>query len=95
MLLPYITTINKTVLEHYFAWTTKFDKTPEVWKNPNPSYFKINSDTAIPATFFAQAAVCRDSTGFIIKCIPLLSSPCSALYGEATTALLAARLAIL
>jgi hypothetical protein len=80
------TTINKIALEHYSAWTTKYDKTPEVWKSPSPPYFKINYDTAIKATFSAQVAVCRDSTGSIIKCISLISSPCSTLYGEATAA---------
>jgi hypothetical protein len=87
------TTINRISLEHYYAWTTKFDKTPAVWKSPSPPYFKINYDTAIRATFSAQAAVCRDSTGSIIKCISLISSPCSPLYGEALAALLAFRLA--
>jgi hypothetical protein len=63
------------------------------------SYFKIfflfkrNYDTAIRATFSAQAAVCRDSTGSIIKCTSIINSPCSALYSETTAALLAARLA--
>jgi hypothetical protein len=47
------TTINKTALEHYSAWTTKYDKTPKVWKSPSPPYFKINYDTAIRATFSA------------------------------------------
>jgi hypothetical protein len=73
--------------------TTKYDKTLEVWKSPSPPYYKINYDTVIRATFFAPAAVCRDSTDSIIKCIYLISSPYSALYGEATAALLATRLA--
>jgi hypothetical protein len=41
------TSINKTALEHYSAWTTKYDKTPVIWKSPSPPYFKINYDTAI------------------------------------------------
>jgi hypothetical protein len=36
-----------------------------------------------------------DSTGSIIKCLSLISSPCSALYGEATAAFLAAHVASL
>jgi hypothetical protein len=55
--------------------------------------FKRNYDTAIRATFSAQAAVCRDSTSSIIKCTSIINSPCSALYSETTAALLAARLA--
>lgn len=54
----------------------------------------MNYDTAIRTTFFAQAVICRDSTDSIIKCTSLISSPYSALYGEATAALLAARLAV-
>jgi hypothetical protein len=88
------TTINKIAPEHFSAWKTKYDKTPEVWKSPSPPFFKINYDTAIRASFSAQAAVCRDSTGSIIKCTSIISSPCSAPYGEATAALLAARLAV-
>jgi hypothetical protein len=89
------TTINKTALEHYFAWTTKYDKTLEVWKSHSPPYLKINYDTNIRATFSTQAAVCKDSTGSIIKCTSLISSHCSALYGDATAALLTARLEVL
>jgi hypothetical protein len=87
------TTINRIALEHYYAWTAKYDKTPAVWKSPSPPYFKINYDTAIRATFSTQAAVCRDSTGSIIKCISLIISSCSPLYGEALAALLASQLA--
>jgi hypothetical protein len=86
-------TINKTAPKHYYAWTTKYDKTPEVRKSPSPPYYKINYDTAIRAIFSAQPTVYRDSTGSIIKCIFLISSPCSTLCGEATAAILAARLA--
>jgi len=42
---------------------------------------------------YLLCSVCRDSIGSIIKCISLISSPCSPLYGEAIVALLAARLA--
>lgn len=48
---------------------------------------------AIIVIFSAQAAVYRDFTGSIIKCISLISSPCSPLYGEALAALLACWLA--
>jgi hypothetical protein len=38
--------------------------------------------------------VCRDSTGSIVQCFSIISPPCSALLGEATAPLLAARLAL-
>jgi hypothetical protein len=85
-------TINKTVLEHHSALTTKLVKTPEVWKCHSP-YFKINYDTAIRDSFSVQVAVCRNSTGSIIKCISFISSHCTAIYGETLAALLATRLA--
>jgi len=94
MLLSYLLQLTRPLdLEHYSAWQTKYDKTSEVWKSPSPPNFKINYDTAIRATFSAKAAVCRDSTGSIIKCTSIISSHYSALYGEATATLLAACLA--
>jgi hypothetical protein len=50
------------------------------------------TDTTIRSNFSVQAAVCRDSNGFIIQCITKISPPCTPLYGEATVALLAAQL---
>jgi hypothetical protein len=87
-------TINKTVLEHQFAWKTKLAPIPDVWRSPSPPYLKINYDTTIRDTFSTQSAICRDSTGSIIRCISLISSPCSAIYGEALAALLATRLVV-
>jgi hypothetical protein len=58
------------------------------------SFFKINYDTAIKDSFSAQAAVCRDSSGSIIQCSSLISPPCTAVYREASAALLAVRLAV-
>jgi hypothetical protein len=87
-------TINKTVLEHHSAWKTKLAPTPEVWQAPSPPYLKINYDTAIRDSFSTQSAICRDFSGSIIRCISLISPPCTAIYGEALAALLATRLAI-
>jgi hypothetical protein len=53
----------------------------------------INYDTTIRDSISAQAAVCRDSNGYIIKCTFLISSSCSAIYG-ALAALLAVELTI-
>jgi hypothetical protein len=55
---------------------------------------KINYDTAIRDSFSAQAAVCLDSSGSIIQCSSLICPPCTAVYGEASAALLAVRLAV-
>jgi hypothetical protein len=82
------------VLEHHFAWKTKLAPTPEYWRSPSPSYLKINYDTAIKYTFSAQSVVYRDSTDCIIRCISLISSPCTAIYGEPLAGLLATHLAI-
>jgi hypothetical protein len=86
-------TINKTVLEHHSAWKTKLVPSCKVWKSPPSFSFKINYDTTIQDTFSAQVAVCRDSSGSIIKCVSFISSPCSPIYGEAFAAFLETQLA--
>jgi hypothetical protein len=88
-------TINKLALEHHSNWSSKLIKTLDVWKKPNSPYLKINYDITIRDFFLAQAFVCRNSSGTIIKCISLISPPCTALRGEALTALLTAHLALL
>jgi len=75
---------------NHSTWKVKLAISCEVWQSPSPPFFKINYDSAIRDTFSAQVAVCRDSRGSIIKCLFLISSPCSPIYGEALTALLAA-----
>jgi hypothetical protein len=87
-------TINRIVLEHHSAWASLQSPPSAVWQKPCSPFFKINYDTAIRDSFSAQAAVCRDSAGSIIKCSSLISSPCSAIYGEASAALLAVKLAL-
>jgi hypothetical protein len=52
-----------------------------------------SNDTAIRPSFSAQATVVRSFSGSIIGCRSFISPPCSALYGEARAALLAAQLA--
>jgi hypothetical protein len=86
--------INKIALNHHLAWNTKLVPHLAVWSPPITHFYKINYDTAIRQSFSAQAAVCRDSTGSIVQCSSIISPPCSALLGEATAALLAARLAL-
>jgi hypothetical protein len=85
--------IKKTSLAHAAAWLSVFAKDVQVWIPPQEGSFKINFDTAIRDLFSAQAAVCRDHTGSIIKVVSQISPPCSPNYGEAQGALLAATLA--
>jgi hypothetical protein len=87
-------TINKLVLEHFSAWSSKLLRSPKVWMRPNFPFFKINYDTAIRPSFSAQGAVIRNSSGVVIHCSSFISSPCSALIGEARAALLVAQLAL-
>jgi hypothetical protein len=87
------TTINKLVLEHHSAWSSSLIRTPKIWQKPYSSFYKVNYDTAIRPSFSAQAAVLRNISGSVIGCCSLISPPCSALFGEARVALLAARLA--
>jgi hypothetical protein len=86
-------TIKKTSLEHAAAWKSLSPK-PKAWSLPAAGFFKINFDIAIRDKFSAQAAVCRDSKGRIIKAISQISPPCDPKLGEALAALLAANLAV-
>ena len=52
----------------------------------------MNFDTAIRETFSVQAAVCRDSSGKIVKAISQINPPCDPTFGEALAARLAASL---
>jgi len=83
-------TVNHVSMTHFSAWSNKIISVKQVWKKPDPDYFKINYDTVIRSNFSAQAAVCHDSNGSILKCISKLSPPCTPLYGKATASLLAA-----
>jgi hypothetical protein len=84
--------VNRTSRTHFRAWSNKISHVRQIWAKPAPLCFKINYDTAIRRNFSAQAAVCRDSTGAIIQVLTRISPLCTPLYGEATTALLAATL---
>jgi hypothetical protein len=86
--------INRLSNEHYGAWKIQVTPYFSAWTRPIASTFKINYDTAIMNTFLAQSAVCRDSNGLVIQCLAQVSPHCSAIYGEAFTALLAAQLSL-
>jgi hypothetical protein len=88
-------TINRIVKELHLAWNTILNPKQVVWQKPRPPFYKINYDTAIRKKISAQSAICCDSTGTIIQYSTIINPPCSsAVYGEATTALLAVRLAL-
>jgi len=88
-------TVNKVALDHYRAWKV-LNSAPSIekWIPPDPSYFKINFDTAIRANFSAQAVVCRNSQGKILQTESIISLPCTPNEGEALAAQLAISLAI-
>jgi len=87
-------TINKLVLEHHSAWSTTLIRNPEVWQKLNSPLYRVNYDTTIRPSFLAQTAVIINSSGAVIKCSSVISSPCLALFGEVGAALLAVQLAI-
>jgi hypothetical protein len=87
--------IKKTAIAHHAAWSLKTSKVVEVWTPPVKDSFKINFDTAILDTFSAQATVCRDSKGTIIKAISQISPSCDPNFGEALAALLVVALAVI
>jgi hypothetical protein len=85
--------IKKSYLAHAVAWSSIPAKKDQAWIPPQAGHFKINFDTAIRDQFFVQAAISRDSNGFILKATSQISPPCTPNYGEAQGALLAAFLA--
>lgn len=84
--------INRITSEHLKAWTL-IPIPLEKWKSPPVSWFKINFDTAIRNTHSAQAAVCRNHFGNIIKMVTEVNPTCSPNLGEAIAAKLAFKLA--
>jgi hypothetical protein len=75
--------IKKSFLAHATAWSTIPDKEVQVWTPPLEGFLKINFDAVIRDQFLAQAIVCRDHKGTIIKAVSQISPPCSPSYGEA------------
>jgi hypothetical protein len=90
--------IKKKALAHSEAWKSThpecFGFMSESWSPPPKGVFKINFDTAIRGQYSAQAAVCRDYTGTIIKACSQVSLSCEPNFSEALAALLAASLAV-
>jgi hypothetical protein len=85
--------IKKTALDHHNAWRASSSPVKEKWSPPAAGSYKINFDTAIRDHLSAQATVCRDSNGKIIKAVSQINPPCDPNYGEALAALLASSLA--
>jgi hypothetical protein len=86
--------INRVSLEHLAVWTSKLSPLRELWSPPPPDSYKINFDTAIKDDFSSQAAVCRNTSGKIIKILTQIRPACSSAYGEALVALLASSLTV-
>jgi hypothetical protein len=75
------------VLEHSKAWLSLGpEPVVEKWSPPPQPSFKINFDTAIRDNFSAQAAVCQDHQGKIIKMDTTINPPCQPNMGEALAA---------
>jgi hypothetical protein len=85
--------IKKLAWDHFSAWKAPSSISPEKWSPPMAGSFKVNFDTAIRDDYSAQAAVCRDSHGNIIKSVSQINPPCDPIFGEALAARLAASLA--
>jgi hypothetical protein len=80
-------------LAHAAAWQSTSSLVKEFWSPPSAGSFKINFDTAIRENLSVQVAICRDSTGKIVKAISQINPPCDPNFGEALAARLAASLA--
>jgi hypothetical protein len=85
--------IKRVSTEHYVAWSSKKKMVKEKWIKPLSGFCKVNFDTAIREDFSAQAAVCRDSNGVILKIVSQIKPSCSPAVGEALAAQLASELA--
>jgi hypothetical protein len=85
--------IKKASSEHFATWSPKKKIDKEKWSKPPPCFCKVNFDTIIQEVFFAQAAVCRDSNGVILKVLFQIRPSCSPVFGEALAAQLASDLA--
>ena len=91
--LKLASSIKKAAYAHVAAWLSVPALEVQVWIPPKKGSFKINFDTTIRDHFSAQAAVCRDHYGSILKAVSQISSLSSPNYGKAHGALLAASLA--
>jgi len=98
--LVFVSSITKLSLEHFAAWRSiyslVFGYVSQKWTHPLEGSYKINFDTAIRRYFSAQAAICRNSHGRIVKALSQISPLCDPdpVYGEALAARLVASLAV-
>jgi predicted dinucleotide-binding enzyme len=84
--------IKKTTLAHAAAWKSSSAQEVEAWSPPQKGFHKINFNTGRRDQFSAQAAVCGDHKGAIIKAISQINPPCTPNLGEALAASLAVSL---
>jgi hypothetical protein len=85
--------IRRTSLDHPTVWNSTPSSSKEPWTPPLVGTFKVNFDTSIRDQFSAQAVVCRNSKGNIVKVISQINPSCDPNYGEALAAQLAVSLA--
>ena len=85
--------IKRVSSEHYETWSSKKKPAKEKWSKPPAGFCRVTFDTAIREYFSAQAAVCRDSNGGILKILSQIRPSYSLAFGEALTAQLASDLA--
>jgi hypothetical protein len=85
--------VRRIPLEHQAAWKSKAQPAQKNWSPPQAGNLTINFATYTNISFSVQAAICRNSTGKIVKALYQYSPPYKDLYNEAQAALLAAALA--
>ena len=84
---------NKISLEHFQAWHSSSQVPMEKWTPPPLNWVKISFDTAIRDSVSAQAAICRDSKGQVLRVFSQISPSCSPNVGKALAAQLVISLA--
>jgi hypothetical protein len=78
--------IRRTSLDHAAAWQSSSPLVQKFWSPPPAGYHKINFDITIRDHFSAQAAVCKDFNGHIVKAISQINPHCDSNFGEALAA---------
>jgi hypothetical protein len=91
-------TINRTVLEHHYAWASQHPQPHALWLKPcsflRLIMIQLFGNFILFFIFYAQAAICTDYSGYIIKCSSRISPPCTTVYGEVSAILLVVQLVL-
>jgi hypothetical protein len=73
--LKLASSIKKATLAHAATWLFVLAPKVQVWIPLQKGSFKINFDTVIRDHFSAQAAVCKDHIGSILKVVSQIYPP--------------------